>query len=233
MLTARITLGAAALSIALLAGTAACIGQTPAAEPSPAAPAPPAVLPASAAELYRRMTLANAQLRTYKAKLGVTIVLRSFLPLTTTLNGTLFFKQPDKQAVVFDSVPALAKEFQKVYPRIEAPLAWPRIYSVSSLGSEGGMTTFRLVPLKHGRVLHLDVRVDEATATIRAYAWTYEDGGDISFQQSFATQSGFQLPSGQTGRVNLPAYKADVTSTIGEYQLNVPLSEAIFEPDAK
>jgi hypothetical protein len=179
------------------------------------------------------MTLVNAQLRSYKAKVTVTVALRSFIPLTKTLAGTLYYRRPDKQALVFDTVPALAAEFQKVYPRVEAPSEWPKIYAVSSLGSEGGVTTFRLVPKKHGRVLHLDVRVDESSAAIKGYTWTYEDGGDVTFEQTFVEQSGFQLVSAQAGQVNLPAYKADVTSAIGGYELNVPIADSVFDPAAK
>jgi hypothetical protein len=179
------------------------------------------------------MIAVNAQLRSYKAKVHATVVLRSFLGLSKSLDGTLYYLQPDQQAVVFDTVPALAKEFQKVYPRIDAPVDWPKIYVVSSLGSDGGFTTFRLVPRKHGRVLHLDVNVDEAAATVKGYTWTYEDGGDVTFEQTVALQSGFQLVSAQVGRVNLPAYKADVTTTIGGYELNVPIAENVFTPAPK
>ena len=226
-------------SLALASAAAPAFAQSPASQTASAPPASPAAaasaagLPPAASDLYLRMTQVNAQLRTFKAKLTVTVVLRTFLPLTKTLDGTLYYRRPNEQAVVFDTVPALAKEFQKVYPRIESPIDWPKIYTLSSLGSEGGVTTFRLVPQKHGRVLHLDVRVDEATAAITGYTWTYEDGGDVAFDQTFVQKSGFQLVSGQVGRVNLPAYKADVTSTIGDYQLNVPIAESVFAPAAK
>jgi hypothetical protein len=238
---------APACVLALALAGAPGFAQSPAAQTAPAAqsaPAPQAAAPATvataaaelppaASELYRRTAQVNAQLRTFKAKLNVTVVLRTFLPLTKSLDGTLYYRRPDQQAVVFDTVPALAKEFQKVYPRIEAAVDWPKIYTLSSLGSADGVTTFRLVPRKHGRVLHLDVRVDEATATIKGYTWTYEDGGDVAFDQTFVQKSGFQLVSGQVGRVNLPAYKADVTSTIGDYELNVPIAESVFNPATK
>jgi hypothetical protein len=237
---ARLAFAALALALALGSGPAPIRAQTPGPQESSAPQASPgaaslasAGLPPAAADLYRRLTQLNAQLRTYKAKLNVTVVLRTFLPLSKTLEGTVYYRRPDRQAVVFDTVPALAKEFQKVYPRIEAPVEWPRVFAISSLGSEGGVTTFRLVPLKHGRIVHLDVRVSESNATIAGYTWTYEDGGDVAFDQTFVEQSGFQLVSGQVGRVNLPAYKADVTSTIGGYQLNVPLADSIFDPAAK
>lgn len=221
------------MSLSLGAGCAPSFAQTPDTQTPPAATAVPGQLSPPAAELYRRMTAVNAQLRSYKAKVHATVVLRSFLGLSKSLDGTLYYHQPDRQAVVFDTAPVLAKEFQKVYPRVDAPVDWPKIYVVSSLASEGGFTTFRLVPRKHGRVLHLDVRVDEASATIRGYTWTYEDGGDVTFEQTVVLQSGFQLVTGHVGRVNLPAYKADVTTTIGDYELNVPIADSVFTPAPK
>ncbi len=221
---------ALAAAVALAVAGAPAGAQTPGAPASPIASATGGELPPAAAELYARMTQLNAQLRTYKAKVTVTAVLRSLLPISTTLSGTAYYRRPDQQAVVFDTVPALAKEFQKVYPRIEAPSEWPNVFVMSSLGSGGGVTTFRLVPKKHGRILHLDVRVDEATATIKGYTWTYEDGGDVAFDQTFVERSGFQLVSEQVGRVNLPSYKADVTSKIDGYELNVPIAASVFDP---
>ena len=50
------------------------------------------------------------------------------------------------------------------------------------------------MPKKNGRVEHLDVNVDDATATIKAYAWTYKDGGGIAFEQTFKTIDGNYLP---------------------------------------
>ncbi len=220
----RTAFAAVVCSLVLGASVAPLRAQTPGAGAVPLGP--------SASELYRRLTQTNAQLRTYKAKVSVSVALKSYLPISKTLDGTLYFRQPDKEAVVFDTTPALAKEFQKVYPRIEAPSQWPSVFHMSSLGSDAGVTTFRLVPIKHGRVLHLDVRVDEPTATIRGYTWTYEDGGDISFEQTVELQSGYRLVTAQTGHVNLPAYKADVTTTIGGYELNVPIDDKVFEPAA-
>jgi outer membrane lipoprotein-sorting protein len=140
----------------------------------------------------------------------------------------VYYKQPDKQAVVFDNVPALASQFQKVYPRVESPSRWAAIYSVAILGDENGTTTFRLVPRKNGRVDHLDVKVDDASATIRSYTWTYKDGGYITFDQTFTTVDGNYLVKSQTGHVEIPAYKADVASAFSNYKLNVAINDSVF-----
>jgi hypothetical protein len=97
------------------------------------------------------------------------------------------------------------------------------------VGDQGGVTTFRLVPKKNGRVEHLDVNVDDASATIKGYTWTYKDGGDITFEQSFKTIDGNFLPVKVTGHVDLPSYKADVDTAFSNYKLNVPVADSVFD----
>ncbi|MBV8150168.1 MAG: hypothetical protein JO101_07865 [Candidatus Eremiobacteraeota bacterium] len=191
-----------------------------------AAPATQAQGDASA--LLARMSQVNAKLQSYTASAHVDIAMHSFPFLNPALDGTFYFKQPDKQAVVFDAVPALAKQFQKVYPRLDPPATWSAIYNVTAVGSEGGSTMLRLVPKKHGRVSHLDVKVDNASATPVAYTWTYEDGGTVTFDQSYAQINGNYLVKSESGRIDLPQYKADVTSTFSNFKLNVPISDSVF-----
>jgi epoxyqueuosine reductase len=181
--------------------------------------------------VYHRMAQMNAGLHSYKADLHADIALKTFPYLSPSLDGNLYFKQPDKQAVIFDTVPALAAQFKKLYPHIEPPAVWPSIYAMTVLGDDNGTTTFRLVPKKHGRVVHLDVKADDGTATIRSMTWTYEDGGYVTFDQSLTSQGGNYLVKSQTGHVELPSYKADVKIAISNYKVNVAVGDEVFDPD--
>jgi outer membrane lipoprotein-sorting protein len=188
----------------------------------------PAMLDAQNNALYKRMVGLNGSLRTYTAEVHLDVALKTFPYISPSLDGAVYYKKPDKQAVVFDTVPALAAQFKKVYPKVDPPSLWTTLYEVAVLGDDGTSSTFRLVPKKNGRVDHLDVRVDDATATIRGYAWTYKDGGSVSFDQSFTSIGGNYLPDKQTGHVDLPSYKADVTSTFSNYKLNVAVEDSVF-----
>jgi hypothetical protein len=179
-------------------------------------------------DLYRRMTEINAGLKSYEARMRVDVSMKSFPYLSPSLSGNIFYKRPDKQAIVFDTVPALASQFKKVYPRLESPSQWPAIYTIARVGDANGATTFRLVPRKNGRVEHLDVKVDDATATVTAYTWTYKDGGYIAFDQTFTTVGGNYLVKSQTGHVEIPSYKADVASAFSDYKLNVAINDSVF-----
>jgi hypothetical protein len=212
-------------TIVLLASAAppAAPSSSPAARSQTASPAP-----AASGDVYRRMVGLNAGLRTYEARMRVDINLKTFPYFSPTLNGNLYFKQPDKQAVVFDTAPILAAQFKKVYPRVESPVRWPQIYDFSRYGGDAQTTTFRLVPKKNGRIDHLDAVVDNATATIKSYTWTYKDGGFITLNQTFATVNGNYLVKEQRGRIEVPSYRADVSSAFSGYKLNGSIDDGVF-----
>jgi outer membrane lipoprotein-sorting protein len=185
--------------------------------------------PASGGDLFKRMIQVNGKLKTYTGTVHMDAHLKTFPFISPSLDGNVYFKQPDKQAVVFDTVPALAGQFKKVYPKIDPPAVWEKIYEFTVLSDQNGTTTFRLVPKKNGRVEHLDVNVDDGNATIKGYTWTYKDGGYVSFEQSFKTIDGNFLPLKVTGHVELPSTKADVSTEFSNYKLNVPVADSVFD----
>ncbi len=191
--------------------------------------APVAIQSLDGSPLLRRMVNLNPNLKSYKATIHLDVALKSFVPLNPSLDGSIFFKQPDKEAVVFDTVPSLASQFKKVYPRVDPPSSWLRLYDVTQMSDDGSVTLFRLIPKKNGRIEHLDVKADDSNATIKGYTWTYKDGGYVSFEQTFETIAGNLLPEKQTGHVELPSYKADVTSAFSNYQLNVAIADSVFD----
>lgn len=180
--------------------------------------------------LFVRMEKLNADVKSYTAALHVDVAMKSFPFLSPGLDGNVYFEQPDKTAVVFDTVPVLAEQFKKVYPKVDPPSKWPELYDMSVLSDEKGTTTFRLVPKNAARVEHLDVQANDRNATVVAMTWTYKDGGYVALSQQYGTFSGHLLVNRQTGHVELPSYQADVTAAFSGYKLNVPIDERVFEP---
>ena len=183
----------------------------------------------SSNDLYKRMLGLNGDMRSYRATVHVDVAFKTFPYISPSLDGNAYYEQPDRQAIVFDTVPALASQFKKVYPNVDPPSRWPALYDVSLLGDNGGVTTFELTPKKTGRVAHLDVKVDDTTATVRGYTWTYVDGGSVAFDQTLKTVGRDYLVDRQSGHVDLPTYKADVVSNFSNYQLNVAVPSDVFE----
>ena len=181
--------------------------------------------------VFARMQRVNATLKSYQADLHVDVTTHGFPFISPSLDGKAYFEQPDKNAVVFETVPALASQFKKVYPQLEPPSEWPAIYDVTPVADDGTTAKFRLVRKKDGRIDHVDVTVDDRTATVTSMAYIYKDGGTISFQQTYAVLNGNYVIKSQTGKVDLPSFHADVASAFSNYKLNVPIDQGVFATD--
>jgi hypothetical protein len=216
---------AAAIAFSGVAITALLVSGSPA---NAGIDAAPGVSVGDATSLLHRMIDVNMKLRTYTANVTLDIKMMSFPYLSPELTGTVYYKQPNKRAVVFDTVPVLAEQAKKVYPKVDEPADWERLYTITAMSDANGTMLFRLIPRKNGRVEHLDVNVDDATATIKSYTWTYKDGGFVTFDQTFELIDGNYLPEKLSGHVELPAYKANVTSAITNYKLNVAIADSVF-----
>ena len=184
-----------------------------------------------ATAVYARMQRVNANLHSFQATLHVDVTTHGFPYISPSLDGTAYFEEPDRSAVVFETVPALANQFKKVYPQLEPPSEWPRIYDVTPLADNGTVAQFRLVRKKNGRIDHVDVSVDDATATVSTMAYFYKDGGSISFAQTYDVIDGNYVIKSQTGKVDIPHYSADVASTFSNYRLNVKIDDTVFATD--
>ena len=192
---------------------------------------PSLAVPVRAADpgpLFSRMTHVNAGLRSYEADVTVAIETHGFPYLSPTLQGRAFYERPDRTAVQFDAVPAIASQLKNVVAQIPPPAEWPALYEIAPTGDDGTTATFRLVPRKAGRVDHVDVTVDDATATVTGMRYAYKDGGTVSFTQSYDRIGGAYVVARQVGKVEIPHYSADVVSTFANYRLNVAIPEAVF-----
>jgi hypothetical protein len=102
---------------------------------------------------------------------------------------------------------------------------------VTPASDDGTTAQFRLVRKKIGRIDHVDVAVDDRTATVTSMAYIYKDGGTISFKQTYAVMDGNYVIKTQAGKVDLPQYHADVASSFTNYKLNVRIDQQVFATD--
>lgn len=185
----------------------------------------------AAGDLLARMAALNPSLRTFTATMHATVALKSFPFLNVQLVGTYYHKEPDQNKVVFSSgVPAVAQQFDKLYANIESPSRWQEVYSVTLVSDDGATTTFRLVPNKRGNVDHIEAKADDRTATVESMRWTYDNGGYAEMHNRYGRVNGNVVVMSQTGHVQEPGYTADITSTIDNYNINVPISDGVFTP---
>ena len=181
-------------------------------------------------DLLSRMAAVNPDLHSYTATMRAHVVMRSFPFVATDLTGTYYFKAPDRSKLEITSgLPGMASAFSRLYPHIEPPSLWARYFVVTERGHDGKVTTFTLVPRTRGTIDHIDARVDDATATIVSMRWNYDNGGWAEMHDTYGRVQGNTVVVAQTGHVEEPAYKGDVTSTLSEYTINPPIADSVFE----
>lgn len=180
-------------------------------------------------DILSRMSALNPKLHAYQATIHVDIALHTFPYISPSLDGTYYHKEPSKDKIAFNTVPAIAAQFNKIYPHVESPSRWKKIYRITNTGDDGTQTTFKLVPIIRGRVDHITVNVDDKTATIVKMQWNYNDGGFATLNQQFTEVGGNLVAKSQTGHVEVPNYKADMTSSFTNFKLNPKLSDAMFK----
>jgi hypothetical protein len=183
-------------------------------------------------DVYTRMQRLNADLRSYQADLHVDVTTHTFPYLSPSLDGKAYYQQPDKNAIVFETVPALAGQFRKIYPQLEPPSEWPRLYDVTPVADDGTTSRFRLVRKKIGRIDHVDVTADDKTATVTSMTYYYKDsGGVVAAQQNYDRMGSDYVIRSQSLKVDIPHYSADVATTFSNYKLNVKIDEAVFSTE--
>ncbi|GAC1651624.1 MAG: hypothetical protein NVS9B12_00110 [Vulcanimicrobiaceae bacterium] len=182
-------------------------------------------------DLLTRMTALNPHLRSYEATIHVDIALHTFPYISPSLDGTYYHKEPSKDKIAFNTVPAIAAQFNKIYPHVESPSRWKKVFAITNQGDDGTQTTFKLVPRVRGRVDHITVKADDKTATVVQMTWNYNDGGFATMNQTFTQVKGNYVASGQTGHVEVPNYKADVVSSFSNFRLNPSIPDSVFKQD--
>lgn len=183
---------------------------------------------AASGDMLARMAALNPHLHAYQANIHVDIALHTFPYISPSLDGTYYHKEPSKDKIAFNTVPAIAAQFNKIYPHVESPSRWKRVFVITNQGDDGTRTTFKLVPRIRGRIDHITVKVDDKTATIGQMTWNYNDGGFATLTQTFTQIKGNYIASSQTGHVEVPNYNADVVSSFSNFKLNPSIPDSVF-----
>ncbi len=188
-------------------------------------------LPSPAADdLLARAAAVNPNLHSYTATLHAHVALTTFPYLSTDLSGTFYHKDPNKDKLEITSgLPGVAKQFSKLYPHFVPPGQWSEVFDVSKEGDDGTATTYKLVPKKHGNIDYIDAAISDKGATLTSMSWHYNNGGSAAMKNTYSTVDGSQVVTSQTGNVDEPSYKGDITATLDNYKLNAPIPDSVFQ----
>jgi epoxyqueuosine reductase len=180
-------------------------------------------------DLLARVAAINPGLHSYSATMHAHIALTTFPFLSTNLVATYYHKDPDLSKVdITSGLPLVAEGFSTLYPHIEPASRWNEFYMLSKTADDGRVASYALVPRKPGNVARIEVKIDEASATVRSMRWDYGNGGWASMEDTYALVQGDTVVTSQTGHVDEPNYKGDITTTFSNYQLNPSLPDSLF-----
>ncbi|MFN2448611.1 MAG: hypothetical protein ABR508_02290 [Candidatus Baltobacteraceae bacterium] len=167
--------------------------------------------------------------RTYTAAVHTNASVHAFISLNPSLDGMYYHKEPDRNKVVYTSgMPFVAQQFSKLYPHIDSAAIWKAKYVVSVEGDSGGFTTFKLVPRLRGRIDHIDAKVDDRSANLTSQRWNYGDGGYAQTDLTYSMVQGHPLVTAQSGKVEVPKYSAEFSSTFKDFKINVAIPDSVF-----
>jgi anti-anti-sigma regulatory factor len=184
------------------------------------------------ADVVRNVAAQSARLDSYEANVDVNVHLRSFPYLADRLSGTAYFKQPDRFEVVFQSVPAAAKGFDRLYSDIDDPTAWERRFDLSYVGEKAidghSDVVLRLVQKVRGMIDHEDVAIDPATWHVDSMEWHYYNGGTIAMTQQYRDAGGYDVLAAQHATIRIPYVHAAADATYSDYKTNVAIDDGVF-----
>lgn len=186
------------------------------------------------ADIVAKMAAVNADLQSYKVRIHFDVDLESFISMHPALDGTYYFKKPDKAELDFDTVPIIAQEFKHFYASMGSPAEWTKLYDVSLASSApagaGERYTLKLTSKHGGNVDHMLVTTLSSDYAVVKQQWFYRNGGRITMDQQNQRVGRWTLPKSQTAGFDLPSYKAHVVSTFGKFDLNAAIPDSVFKP---
>lgn len=189
--------------------------------------------PYDAQDVIGRMTALNPSLSSFQTRVHVDVRMLNFPYLRSTLDGTFYFKRPDKYEVVFDRVPFYMRGFSRLFDDVGDAGAWQRDQNIVLLGTRNAgaqpLLLLRLTKKIHDDNLdHTDAYVDPATYELVRMEWHYSNGGVIAMTQSYRRESGFTLLAEQRATIDIPHIHAIGKASYGGYQTNVNVDDAMF-----
>jgi hypothetical protein len=173
---------------------------------------------------YQKALAVNKGLQSYTAHIAVKthVFFGNF-----DLDGTVY-RRGDRQMVVFDRVPAIARAAVSNMPTISGPGDWPRRYTMSIVARAVDTTTFHLIPLRAENARSVDVVVSNATGLVLEYAWSNVNGQTITSDQTYEAIDGYELVQSSSTTTRGDGISTASTSVFTNYVLNATVPDSIL-----
>ena len=174
-------------------------------------------------------------LNSYSVPVHFNVHLHKPIGLKAGVDAIVYYKAPAQAALTITKSPFLLRSlFKGTYAIDLAVQVWPSKYTVTSVtpGQSGDNPAFLLQAVPKApdpSVDHVTFTVAQNSYTPLAAEWYYKDGSTIQLSISNGSQSSYFLPSTETIAVSMPHYKLEADGTFGQYALNSPIPDSVFQ----
>jgi hypothetical protein len=183
----------------------------------------------TAAQVLARFTARDALLDSYTVPVHVDVHLHKLFTFHFGLNGTAYYKRPDRVALDLHSMPAA---YRRTFAEIGSPLTWAGTYDlrVRDVVTDDNHTTYRIegTPRRPGEIDHMLVDVDtDAYAMLRGH-WIFKDGTAIAMTIEESAAGPYQLPKRAEADLDAGGYRVHAVLDYGPYSFNAVVADSVF-----
>jgi hypothetical protein len=179
-------------------------------------------------DLLRRATNPNPGLNSYTGTAHLSATLHILAPIHKEYDGNVYYLRP-KRKIEFENVSGALSKFKDLMQSTPSYDEAAAQYTIAPQTDDGTHSSYLLVPKKSGsRVKSVTVRVNDASAMIDRAQWAYNNGGTLTFEETYGTVGAYQLPSAANIAARFPDYSVDGTITFAGYMPNAPVAPSVF-----
>jgi hypothetical protein len=179
-------------------------------------------------ELLQRATNPNPGLNSYTGTAHLSATLHILAPIHKEYDGKVYYLRP-KRKIEFENVTGALGQFKDLVSSTPSYDEAEAQYRIAPQTDDGVHSSFLLVPKNTGsRVKSLTVFVNDQSALIDRAQWAYNNGGTLSFEDTYTDVGAYHLPAAANIQARFPDYSVDGTITFANYVPNAPVSPEVF-----
>lgn len=195
-----------------------------------AATSPPTAPDLDAARVVALVTAGSEQLDSYVVPVHVEAKVRAFIPIHVKLDGTVYFKRPERVKLDMHLVPA---QYRRLFAALGTPLTWSQgfDFTTDSVSIDGTRKFYHLRgvardPSTGVASVLLDVPDDHLDAMHAR--WTCADGTQINERVYPGTDGTYDLPKRAEIETTADGLHVHADLEFGDYALNEGFPDSVF-----
>lgn len=178
--------------------------------------------------LLQKAVNPNPTLNSYTASAQLSATMHAVIAIHKTFNGSVYYLRPNRK-IEFQNVPNALSKFRDMVSTTPTYEQATQEYAITPMTDDGTVSKYTLVPKKTGsRVKNVVVTINDQTALVSTATWNYNDGGNLTWGQTYESVGAYRLPAKATISARFPGYSVDGTVTFSNYQPNATVSPSVF-----